>query len=184
MELLKHPLVDCDIEEAALWYHLRDPAVAALQALTLGPGESWELEEFLFFHHRNRAELLDGFAERIAENHPPLKFPAPPTGWCSWYCFGPQVTAKNVLDNLDQIAKEFPQLKYVQLDDGYQPAMGDWLGAGKAFGGDQVCLPCRHPAFRHGEGFDPQGQLHGIVALIGLQGRRHPASAGRRGVGR
>ena len=28
MELLKHPLVDCDIEEAALWYHLRDPAVA------------------------------------------------------------------------------------------------------------------------------------------------------------
>jgi len=29
MELLKHPLVDCDIKEAALWYHLRDPAVAA-----------------------------------------------------------------------------------------------------------------------------------------------------------
>ncbi len=28
MELLKHPLVDCDIEEAALWYHLRDPAAA------------------------------------------------------------------------------------------------------------------------------------------------------------
>ncbi len=28
MELLKHPLVDCDIEEAALWYHLRNPAVA------------------------------------------------------------------------------------------------------------------------------------------------------------
>lgn len=28
MELLKHPLVDCDIKEAALWYHLRDPAVA------------------------------------------------------------------------------------------------------------------------------------------------------------
>ena len=28
MELLKHPLVDCDIEEAALWYHSRNPAVA------------------------------------------------------------------------------------------------------------------------------------------------------------
>ena len=28
MRLLKHPLVDCDIEAAALWYHLRDAAVA------------------------------------------------------------------------------------------------------------------------------------------------------------
>ena len=28
MRLLKHPLVDCDIEEAALWYHLRNSAVA------------------------------------------------------------------------------------------------------------------------------------------------------------
>ena len=28
MRLLKHPLVDCDIEEAALWDHLRDPSVA------------------------------------------------------------------------------------------------------------------------------------------------------------
>jgi len=27
-ELVKHPLVDCDVEEAALWYHRRDPRVA------------------------------------------------------------------------------------------------------------------------------------------------------------
>jgi plasmid stabilization system protein ParE len=26
--LLKHPLVDCDLEEAALWYDQRDPSVA------------------------------------------------------------------------------------------------------------------------------------------------------------
>ena len=43
---------------------------------------------------------------------------------------------KNVMDNLAAIAKDAPQLKYVQLDDGYQPAMGDWLETGKAFGGD------------------------------------------------
>jgi alpha-galactosidase len=40
-----------------------------------------------------------------------------------------------VLDNLDKIAKDIPSLKYVQIDDGYQPAMGDWLETGKAFGG-------------------------------------------------
>lgn len=26
--LLKHPLLDCDLEEAALWYHRRNPAIA------------------------------------------------------------------------------------------------------------------------------------------------------------
>jgi len=26
--LVKHPLVDCDVEEAAFWYHQRDPDVA------------------------------------------------------------------------------------------------------------------------------------------------------------
>jgi alpha-galactosidase len=41
-----------------------------------------------------------------------------------------------VLDNLDAIAKKIPGLAYVQIDDGYQPAMGDWLDTGAAFGGD------------------------------------------------
>ena len=110
--------------------------VVDTEGLTLAPGESWELEEFLFDSGAPRAALLNGLSNRLQVNHPPLPWPAPPSGWCSWYCFGPRVTAQNVLDNLDRIAKDFPQLKYVQLDDGYQPAMGDWLTAGKAFGGD------------------------------------------------
>jgi alpha-galactosidase len=66
----------------------------------------------------------------------PAPFQLPPTGWCSWYCFGPSVTAQQVLDNLDAIATKIPGLTYVQIDDGYQPAMGDWLETGAAFGGD------------------------------------------------
>ena len=106
------------------------------ESLTMRPGESWELEEFVFLTGNRRAPMLDEVATRIAQNHPPLKFPAPPAGWCSWYCFGPRVTAKQVLDNLDKIARDVPALKYVQIDDGYQPAMGDWLDTGNAFGGD------------------------------------------------
>jgi alpha-galactosidase len=41
-----------------------------------------------------------------------------------------------VLDNLDFIARNAPGLKYIQIDDGYQPAMGDWLETGAAFGGN------------------------------------------------
>ena len=101
------------------------------EGLELAPKQSWDLEEFTL------TASLAVVSARINKNHPPRGvFPRPPTGWCSWYCFGPSVTAKQVLDNLDTIAKTVPGLKYVQIDDGYQPTMGDWLETGKAFGGD------------------------------------------------
>jgi len=108
------------------------------EGLTLEPGETWQLEEFTFRAGANRERLLDELAQRLAVNHPPIfrpHFMTPPTGWCSWYHFGPRITAQQVLDNLDFIAKNVPQLKYIQIDDGYQPAMGDWLETGAAFGG-------------------------------------------------
>ena len=121
-------------------FYLRDKSievVADTEGLELAPGERWTLEEFMVATGgASRSTLLDRLAARIAQNHPPLKFPTAPTGWCSWYCFGPRVTAQQVLDNLDVIAKTIPRLTYVQIDDGYQPAMGDWLETGAAFGGD------------------------------------------------
>ena len=111
-------------------------AVLDTESQELRPGESWDLEEFTYTAGKDRGKLLDSLAGRLAVNHPPLRSPAPPAGWCSWYCFGPRVTAQQVLDNLDFIAKNEPNLKYIQIDDGYQPAMGDWLETGNAFGGN------------------------------------------------
>ena len=102
----------------------------------LRPGETWQLESFMRDSGNDRERLLESLATQLVANHPPLRFAKPPTGWCSWYCFGPRVTAQQVLDNLDFIAKQTPGLRYVQIDDGYQPAMGDWLETGAAFGGN------------------------------------------------
>jgi alpha-galactosidase len=110
--------------------------VVDTENLELRPGETWQLEAFIYLHGNDREQLLDELASQLVANHPPQRFPAPPTGWCSWYCFGPRVTAQQVLDNLDVIAKHAPGLRYVQIDDGYQPAMGDWLETGAAFGGN------------------------------------------------
>lgn len=123
----------------AVKFHVRRDSIQAVvdtESLELAPGESWELEEFTVLEGADREELLARLAAQIEKNHPRLRFRAPPTGWCSWYCFGPRVTATQVLDNLDFIARQTPGLKYVQIDDGYQPAMGDWLETGTAFGGD------------------------------------------------
>lgn len=111
-------------------------AVVDLEGLEIKPNETWNLEEFTFQTGKDRAFLLNNLAKRLNENHPPLKFAEPPAGWCSWYFFGPRIMAQQVLDNLDFIAKNEPRLKYIQIDDGFQPAMGDWLETGKAFGGD------------------------------------------------
>ena len=105
------------------------------EGIELAPGVTWDLEEF-FFASGERQALLSRIAGAIAKNHPLPLFRPEPTGWCSWYCFGPRVTSQNVLANLDVIASQIPSLKYVQIDDGYQAAMGDWLATGKAFGGD------------------------------------------------
>jgi alpha-galactosidase len=111
-------------------------AVIDCEGLSLDAGETWPLEELIVSEGSNRSTLLAAVGDRLASHHPRLTGSStPPTGWCSWYCFGPRVTAQQVLDNLDVIAKDFPELKYVQIDDGYQSAMGDWLETGAAFGG-------------------------------------------------
>ncbi len=137
----------------------------------IGPGQTWELEGFTLLSGNDREDLLAGLAGRLGESHPPLRFPSPPTGWCSWYCFGPRVTAQQVLDNLETISKSVPGLKYVQIDDGYQPAMGDWLETGPAFGGgvQDVLKKIRE------RGFEPAIWVAPFVAEEGSQlFRQHP----------
>src|SRR5262249_4493749 len=91
------------------------PAVVDTEGLELGPGESWEGEELMVAESDSRPGLLARLAERVVKNHPKRMFQPVPTGWCSWYCFGPKVTAEQVLENLDVISQKLPQLKYVQI---------------------------------------------------------------------
>lgn len=104
--------------------------------IELAPGKSIVLEPLYMDVDTDRNALLARFADELQKANK-VKLPAePPAGWCSWYCFGPKVTATDVERNLDLLAQELPALKYVQIDDGYQPHMGDWLETGAAFGGD------------------------------------------------
>jgi alpha-galactosidase len=163
--------------------------VLDLEGLTLAAGETWPLEEFAFFGGGDREALLASVARRLGEHHPALAFAAPalsdaanrnavgrgvegpPSGWCSWYCFGPKVTAKQVIDNLDVIARDIPGLRYIQIDDGYQPAMGDWLETGNAFGG-QVQTVLKQIRDR---GFEPAIWVAPFIAEAGSNlFKQHP----------
>ena len=66
----------------------------------------------------------------------------------------------------DFIARNVPQLKYIQIDDGYQPAMGDWLETGAAFGGNvqRVLKEIRK------RGFEPAIWVAPFIAEAGVPG--------------
>jgi alpha-galactosidase len=65
----------------------------------------------------------DGYASALAVG--PIG-PAP-TIWCSWYQYFRQVTEQDVLENLDALAELRLPVDVVQVDDGYQAEIGDWL---------------------------------------------------------
>lgn len=52
-----------------------------------------------------------------------------PTGWCSWYHYYTHITPDNLLSNirlLNNFKKNIP-LDLIQIDDGFERAVGDWL---------------------------------------------------------
>jgi alpha-galactosidase len=52
-----------------------------------------------------------------------------PIGWCSWYYYFTRVRETDVVDNLETLRRLRTRVRcdYVQVDDGYQRAIGDWL---------------------------------------------------------
>lgn len=48
-------------------------------------------------------------------------------GWCSWYGYGNEVTDEVVADNLGVIERVGLDVRLIQIDDGYQASIGDWL---------------------------------------------------------
>lgn len=62
--------------------------------------------------------------------------PAPrlaPTFWCSWYEYWTEVTETDVIENLEAMDSLELPIDVVQLDDGYQAGMGDWLSLSDRF---------------------------------------------------
>lgn len=76
------------------------------------------------------AKVGDRLAARLGAR--PLK--PLPAGWCSWYGYWDKVTSDDVLANLEVLDAEGFEAGVVQVDDGYQAGIGDWLECRPAFG--------------------------------------------------
>lgn len=92
------------------------------------------MEDFMLEAKETQGELYDLLAAEINENQAARRTPEIPVGWCSWYCYRMDITDEIMKDNMDIFAKKIPELEFIQLDDGYQPFMGDWLDPNPAYG--------------------------------------------------
>ncbi|GAA5217622.1 alpha-galactosidase [Corallincola platygyrae] len=105
-----------------------------LENITLEPYEATVLEGFVYLQGTDLPAVLDDFARHLMQNHPREPYERLPRGWCSWYHYYENVSAQDVLENLEAL-KDYPQLEFIQIDDGYQAFMGDWLTPSDKFQG-------------------------------------------------
>lgn len=75
------------------------------------------------------ARWADGFARRAGV----MALHRAPAVWCSWYHYFSAVTQSDMLENLEAIDRLALPVEVLQLDDGYQSAIGDWLSLSDGF---------------------------------------------------
>jgi alpha-galactosidase len=121
-------------------YARREGEAVALELETLlevplAPGEVRELEAVRVALGSDPDRLLEAHADAHGREAGARTRAAFEAGWCSWYHFFHDVTERDVLRNLEALAASRHELpvELVQIDDGWQRAIGDWLESNPKF---------------------------------------------------
>ena len=115
-------------------------AFCACDRAELPSGGRIETESLLILDGTDTEALFAAYADRwAADSHARRRFSAP-VGWCSWYYYFSKVSLADVLENADWLAAhrgedDFGKVRVIQLDDGWQTAVGDWRGTNEKFPG-------------------------------------------------
>ncbi len=109
-------------------------AEAFLGGARLAAGEQRALHPVAVATGPDHSALLEAWAARYGEVEGARVDAHYQVGWCSWYHYFGYVTEGDLRSNLARAA-DWP-FEVFQLDDGYQPTIGDWLGTNDKFGSD------------------------------------------------
>ncbi len=100
-------------------------AIADCEGVVLKSGEKifsdWVLAGFSDAPRRAQKKYFEILGKENLQ-----KESSPQKGWCSWYAFYEKLEQEKIEQNLE-IARELkPFIEVFQIDDGYEPAIGDW----------------------------------------------------------
>lgn len=79
-------------------------------------------------------DALGRWAERYASAAGVLPVPEAPTVWCSWYHYFANISQNDIIENVAAMERLGLDFDVVQIDDGYQEEIGDWLCVLESFG--------------------------------------------------
>lgn len=99
-------------------------AVALLDGIELEGGGEWALDP-LWVAAGDPGPLYSELAGRWGRASGARVPATTVAGWCSWYQYFAKVTPEQIVSNAALAARH--GLEVVQIDDGYQRAIGDWL---------------------------------------------------------
>jgi alpha-galactosidase len=108
-------------------------AEAFLGDAVVGAGDRRDLHAVLVDRQdgADAPDLLEAWADRVG-SHGGARTGAPfQVGWCSWYQYFHDVTEASIRSNLS-LSGDWP-FDVFQIDDGFQRAIGDWLGTNDRF---------------------------------------------------
>jgi alpha-galactosidase len=105
------------------------------EAINAAPGETVWSERVLIDVTGHPNAQLERYGDALGREMGARVPSQTPAGWCSWYYFYTQVTEDDVVRNLRFLERHRRDLPVdtVQIDDGYQSDIGDWLTANEKF---------------------------------------------------
>jgi alpha-galactosidase len=113
-------------------------ARAILDGVELGAGETREIEPlYVARSQESAARIASRWAAKLGATMHARIGAAYQRGWCSWYHYFHAINEETMRVNLRALATmraEFP-IEVVQLDDGFQSALGDWDSTNAKFPG-------------------------------------------------
>ncbi len=103
-------------------------AATELEGASLAPGAELLSEPLLILTGSER-KLLSRYRDAVAAEMRPRPMQDVLSGWCSWYQLYTSVSEADVRRNVANLSsqRDAVPLRLIQLDDGFQRAVGDWL---------------------------------------------------------
>lgn len=136
-----HPVTDHFGDVELRWHPLGWCVEARihLDGRRLGPGEQLDAGQVVVGAGATPEALLAAWAEGLAPRDRAAldrrEAVRDAVAWCTWYCFMRRISQGVLADVTDHIAARpgLEAVKLIQLDDGYQRRIGDWLSPSRAF---------------------------------------------------
>jgi alpha-galactosidase len=125
-------------EFSQVWFDREESTLSSASyadGLFVEPGQSLVSETLYIEPTGDPLQSLERYGDVLGAEMHALPQNEVASGWCSWYRFWTGVTEADIVSNLDYLTAHRQELpvQYVQLDDGYQADIGDWLTVNDKF---------------------------------------------------